>query len=263
MPAPRLLLPKEHGAYGQVAFPLVTALVAGGPSSAGVLLVVAVVAGFLAHEPATIVLGQRGSRATRELRASAIRWLAGTAAIAAAASLAAVITTDSATRWSLAVPALPAVVLALAMVKGREKSWYGETAAALAFAGAAVPVTMAAGTTMAVALTVAIPFALLFTATTLAVRVVILRVRGGGNPGAAAATRRATLTLCATAAAVIGVVTTSGWLAPWLLIATAPGLLTASIVAAWPPSALRLRTLGWSLVAVSVITALIVVVATA
>ena len=256
----RLLLPREHGAYGQVAFPLVTALVAGGPSTSGVLLAVAVVAGFLAHEPAAIVLGQRGSRATRELRASAIRWLCWTGAVGIAASLAAVTLTDSTIRWSFAVPAIPALLLAVAMVNGREKSWYGETAAALAFAGAAVPVMTAAGAPIAVAWTVAIPFALLFTTTTLAVRVVILRVRSGGDPHAAVATRRATLTICATAAVLIGVVTTRGWLAPSLLSATAPGLLTASIVAARPPSPARLRRLGWSLVAVSTLTALILVV---
>jgi hypothetical protein len=256
------LFPREHGAYGQVAFPLVTALVVAGPSIAAVLLVVAIVAGFLAHEPAAIVLGQRGSRASQGLRVSARRWLSVTLATGSATSVAALTIMDSTTRWSLAVPALPALLLAVAMVNGREKSWYGETAAALAFAGGAVPVTMAAGAPIEVAWTVAIPFALLFTTTTLAVRVVILRVRGGGDPGAAAATRRATLTLCVAAAALIGVVTMGGWLAPSLLIATAPGLLTASIVAARPPSPTRLRTLGWSLVTVSTLTALIVVIAT-
>jgi hypothetical protein len=227
-----------------------------------VLLVVAIVAGFLAHEPAAIALGQRGSRATRELRVSAIRWLCWTAAIGTAAGLAAVMITDSAIRWSLAIPAIPALLLAGAMVNGREKSWYGEVAAALAFAGGAVPVTLAAGAPMAVAWTVAIPFALLFTTTTLAVRVVILRVRGGGDLRAAAATRRATLIACAAAATVIGVVTTGGWLAPSVLMATAPGLVTASLVAARPPLPIRLRTLGWSLVAVSTLTALLVVIAT-
>src|SRR5262245_48837869 len=256
------LLPKEHGAYGQLAFPLVTALIAGGPSTAGALLAVASVAGFLAHEPAAIALGQRGARATRERRVSAMRWLRWTGAVGVASGVAALMLTDSTIRWSFVVPAIPAWLLAIAMVKGRERSWYGETAAAFAFAGVAVPITMAAGAPVAVAWTVAIPFALLFTTTTLAVRVVILRVRGGGDPGAAAATRRATFTICATAAALIGVVTTQGWFAPSLLIATAPGLLTASLVAVRPPSPIRLRTLGWSLVAVSTLTALIVLVST-
>jgi hypothetical protein len=89
---------------------------------------------------------------------------------------------DHAARWSVVVPAIPAAVLIVAMVNGREKSWFGEAAAALAFAGVSVPIAMAAGASMAVGLAIAIPFALLFTTTTLAVRVVILRVRAGGDP---------------------------------------------------------------------------------
>ena len=68
-------LPKEHGAYGQVAFPLATAFGVAGVSTDGLLLSATVIAGFLAHEPAAIVLGLRGSRAKRELGASAIVWL--------------------------------------------------------------------------------------------------------------------------------------------------------------------------------------------
>lgn len=61
------LWPKEHGAYGQAAFPLLAAFGVAGPSPAGVLLAVAVAAGFLAHEPAVILLGRRGPRARREM----------------------------------------------------------------------------------------------------------------------------------------------------------------------------------------------------
>lgn len=167
---------------------------------------------------------------------------------------------DPAARWSLLVPAVPAVFLVAFMVSGREKSWYGETAAAFAFAGVAVPVAMAAGASSNAALAVAIPFAVLFITTTLAVRVVILRVRGGGDPRAAAATRRATLTIAAVSGVLMTAVTLAGWLAPPVSIASAPGLLTSALVAARPPSPTRLRALGWTLVAVSTLTAVIVMV---
>ena len=39
-----------------------------------------------------------------------------------------------------------------------------------------------------------------------------------------------------------------------------PGLLTAAVVAVRPPPPSRLRTLGWTLVAISVLTTVIVVV---
>jgi Cu/Ag efflux pump CusA len=48
----KVLLPKEHGAYGQIAFPLATAFAVAGVSAAGLFLCITAVAGFLAHEPA-------------------------------------------------------------------------------------------------------------------------------------------------------------------------------------------------------------------
>ncbi len=253
------MLPREHGAYGQIAFPLIAAYAVAGVSTASLLMTVTVIAGFLAHEPAAIVLGQRGGRVKRELGASATRWLVCCLAVGVAAGLAAVSRLDAVTRWSLAIPAVPAGALMLAMIKGREKSWFGEAAAALAFAGAAVPIALAAGASMDMALAVAIPFALLFTTTTLAVRVVILRVRGGGDPGAAAATQRAALILSGISTLMMGALAMTGWLASSVLIAAAPGLLTGVTVAVRPPAATRLRSLGWSLVAVSTLTTLIVI----
>jgi len=66
-----VLLPKEHGAYGQLALPIVTALSATAVSTPGLFLTASAVAGFLAHEPASILLGLRGSRVKRELRKTA------------------------------------------------------------------------------------------------------------------------------------------------------------------------------------------------
>ena len=251
-------LPREHGAYGQMAFPLVTAFGVAGVSLAGVLLATAVIAAFLAHEPAAVRFGRRGVRAAREYRTAAARWLWACIAIALGAGIGAALILDPSVRWSLGVPAVPALVLIAAMAQGREKSWYGETAAALAFAGAAVPVALAAGAPPQTAWHVAVPFALLFATTTLAVRVVILRVRGGGNPQATAATRRAVLAMSIGALAIIATLAVAGVVSMTMLIAAAPGLATAIVVAARPPSATRLRAVGWSLVTVSTLTAAIV-----
>jgi hypothetical protein len=254
-----VLLPKEHGAYGQIAFPLATSFLIAGVSVAGLLLATALVAAFLAHEPAAVVLGQRGPRARRELGASAIRWLAGSLTVLVAAGLAAAILMEPSTRWSLLVPAIPAALLVVAMLGGREKSWYGETAASTAFAGAAVPVMLAARAPLHAAATVAITFALLFVTSSLAVRVVILRVRGGGDPAAAAAVQRAALVISVGACLVIAGLTTAGRIAPPLLVSCAPGLLTAAVVAIRPPSPSRLRQVGWGLIAVSTLTALLLI----
>ena len=253
------MLPKEHGAYGQIAFPLLTAFVVAGVSGAGLLIATAVGAGFVAHEPAAVLLGWRGGRARRELRPRAIRWLACAMAIAVTAGVAALLSMDASARWSVAVPLGPALLLAIATCGGHEKSWHGETAASLAFAGAAVPVALAASASVGTSAAIAIPFASLFVASTLAVRVVILRARGGGNARATLATRRAALSVVAGAATALGAAVATGLLQASILIAATPGLLTAAVVATCPLQPRRLRTLGWTLIAVSLFTASIVV----
>lgn len=253
------LLPKEHGAYGQIAFPLIAAFAVAGSSGAGLLCAGAVVAGFLAHEPALVVLGQRGPRAKRELWHSARRWLGCCVLLGAAAGLGALLTIDPSARWSISVPLLPAVLLAVAAARGEEKSWYGETAAALAFSGAAVPVSMAAGVSPSRAAAVAVPFALLFVSSMLAVRVVILRVRRGGDPRATSITRRAAVSLMVGGSAALGLMSAAGLVPASVMAAAAPGLVTAAAIAVYPPAPTRLRTLGWTLVAISALTAAIVV----
>ena len=156
-------------------------------------------------------------------------------------------------------PAVPAIALAVATARGIEKSWYGETAAALAFSGAAVPISMAGGVSASTAASVAIPFALLFVSSTLAVRVVILRVRGGGDPTAAALTRRAALCVAIGGALGLALMWEKNLVQATVIAAAAPGLFTATIIAVRPPSPAHLRWVGWTLVAVSVLTTALVV----
>ena len=153
---------------------------------------------------------------------------------------------------------MPALALAIAMLRNREKTWYGETAAALAFSGVAVPMMLATGAPVARAVAVALPFALLFV-TTLAVRVVILRVRGGGDPAASAATRRATLMLAVCSTMLLALATSRAIVAPSLLVSAMPGLLGASVLAWRPPSPTQLRRVGWTLVSLSLLTCVLVV----
>ncbi len=251
--------PREHGAYGQLSFPLVAALAVAGPSAGGLVMTLAVVTGFLAHEPAAVLLGHRGPRARREHGGAATRWLTSCLLAGATAAGVAFWVMPPAARVSIAIPAVPAIVLAAAMLRNREKSWYGEGAAALAFSGAAVPVARAAGASLDTALAVAIPFALLFLTSTLAIRVVILRVRGGGDPRAAAATRRAALAVSIGAALLLVFAARAGLLASSIIVSTAPGLVAAATLALRPPLPTKLRQVGWTLVSVSVLTMLLVV----
>jgi hypothetical protein len=254
------MLPREHGAYGQLAFPLLTAFAVSGITGASLLTALAAIAVFLAHEPLLVLLGNRGVRAHHTGRHRAGLWLIATLVLATAAGIIAIDQAAASVRWTFAIPLLPGVALLVAAIRNREKTWAGETSAAVAFASVAVPMCAAAGAQPQVGAAVAVPFALLFIASTLAVRAIILRTRGGGDPVAARHTRNATLVvagigaLMTMSAANAGAVTWGGF------TAVVPGLLFATAIALFPPRATRLRTVGWTLVGLSLLTSAILIV---
>ena len=104
----RALLPKEHGAYGQLAFPAVTACASSGVTAATLLLIGAIVGGFLAHEPILILSGRRGERVRVAQRAFALPWLVSLIALTVLAGGAALILMPAPLRWSVAAPVVPA-----------------------------------------------------------------------------------------------------------------------------------------------------------
>lgn len=255
------MLPREHGAYGQLAFPLATALVVAGVTSPSVLIALSAVAGFLAHEPLLVVLGRRGARARRDHGSRAVIWLLTTATIAVAAGGVALWLAPASSRWSFLVPLLPTALLAAAVASNREKTAAGEITAAIAFSSVAVPVCLAAGTALSTALSIAIAFASLFAGSTLGVRIVILKVRGGGDPRQVRTARRLLfiLMVCVSVGLVMAALSA---VLPWTtLLAISPGLLVASALALRPPAPTRLRTVGWTLISTSTAAALILIAA--
>ena len=97
------MLPKEHGAYGQLLFPLVTAAAMGRPTLAAVALIITATAIFLSHEPLLVLAGSRGPRARRDDGARARRWLTAVATIALIAGLTALRSMANGSRWTLLV----------------------------------------------------------------------------------------------------------------------------------------------------------------
>ena len=107
------MIPHEHGAWGQLAMPLLTALAIGRPSASAFLLALGVVLAFVAHEPLLVLLGQRGRRVAEEEGPRAQRWLAGTIGLAAAAGLSGLALAPGPARAALALPALLAAMVAV------------------------------------------------------------------------------------------------------------------------------------------------------
>lgn len=245
-----VLLPREHGAYGQLAFPLLTALFVTGATPAALWCVLAIVTAFLLHEPALILLGHRGGRTRRELGPRAQLAVMALGSLVLGSGSLSMMLAPPHTRWAFAVPAVPALVVVFTIVTNREKSTGGELAVAVALSLAAVPVAVCAGATPETAVTIAAVFTVLFAASVLAVRSVVLGVRSGGNPRAVAASRAA---IRAGSVVAVGALwSLGGQPSRWIPVAAvAPALLFALAVTVAPPSPTRLRALGWSIVAAS------------
>ena len=245
--------PKEHGAYGQLLFPLVTALGIGRPTTPALLLSAAALLAFVAHEPFLVLIGQRGARAARERRARAGVWF-GVAASAAAASVAAALAIAPAdVRLALMVPVALAAMLLVVILARREHTGGGEILTALTLSSLALPVGLAARASPMAATTSAVVFGAVFVSGTIGVRAVIAHTRrppaSGVRAGAVVLAVGALVLLWRIASS--GVVASS---APW---AALPVCALAVRLAAAPPSAQRLRTVGWALVATTAASAIV------
>jgi hypothetical protein len=198
-----------------------------------------------------VLLGQRGARAARERRAAATAWLAAFAMLAAACGAAAIATAPSGGRAALTVPVALAVALAIVIVRGGEHTIAGEVLSALALSSIAYPIGVLSHASARASLTCAAAFAATFVVGVVCVHGVIgftrhPPARRARAAGAVAAIGAVVLTASLASSRVLEIV------APW---AIAPAVIAGLGLMQWPPSARRLRAVGWTLVATSTLTA--------
>ena len=199
------MFPKEHGAYGQLLFPIATALLIARPTAAALAIAGAAVAAFLLHEWLLVTISGRSL---------------------------------------------------LTGVKRLEHTLAGELVSSVILAWVAWPVARAGGSSAYAATACAAAFGCGFTAATVCVRAVIAAHRAP-----AIGTRAAAF------------LTSAGlWIALWSLArsgaisiaapsAAFPMCLAACVLVLRPPSVRHLRRLGWTLVAVTGLCALVLKVA--
>lgn len=234
--------PREHGTYGELGFPLLSALLVSQPTVASWLLAFAAVCFFLLHEPLLILRGARGERRRSQAGPVALRrvWLlfllgvagSGTAFLLGSAQL----------RYAMLLPAgLGGTVLLLAL-RDRERGLGQQLLAAAALVSPALPVAIAGGRTQREALSLALLWLLAFILTTTTVRGVAHRTRDNG-----AQLRQAAFSLCLILAAVTAF-TRAGLLPNWLALCLLPTALPVLYLVLRPPSARHMRVVGWSLV---------------
>ncbi len=238
------LIPREHGAYGQLAFPLLAALGSGFPTAPAILLVIAFLAAFVAHEPLLVLLGQRGERARREQRDDAIRTLVWTGATATADAVIATVFMPPGLRWTVPVPGAFALAALPMILQKRQKTATGEMHVALTLASCALPVGVAAGASAQEAAGCWFVLTLGFWAATLAVRGTIALQRREPT----ALLRFGAMLLALGSPFIATLMSRRFGLHPMLWLSTLPLSLAAIVLAAIPPSARRLRPVGWLLV---------------
>lgn len=239
----RSLAPKEHGALGQLALPLVTALAQGRLSPPGLLFALSAALAFVAHEPLLVLLGHRGPRAFEEDFARARRLLTLLGLLALFAAALALVLAPPAARLAALVPLALAAGLAPLIARRAEKTLAGELLAACALSASAFPVALANSLALPSALGTLGAFCFGFAASTVAVRGVIARQKGYEEPTREALAAVTVLfCLCALCPRPLGPQVLHGG----LLVACAWSVQLAR------PHPRQLQRLGWLLVIASV-----------
>lgn len=246
---PRSLLPKEHGAYGQLGLPLVTAIALGRPTLSAVALAVAFVAAFIAHESLLVLVGQRGGRAKREDGERALHQLSSLLLLAATGVVIACVKGPWPVVMALALPAALALAMVPVIAARRERSAVGEVLAAVALSSTALPVGLASGASLLAALTAAAVWSLGFAVVTVVIRGVLAFSRGRADARLGARAIPAAALLAGSVA-----LAAAGSVAAGLAAGVAPLCVLAMVLAAAPPPARHIKAVGWGVVAAGVAT---------
>jgi len=257
----RKMVPREHGAYAELLFPIVSVLLGGAPTTSTWLLAIGAVGAFLANEPLLVLFGQRGTRMQREESDRAKRALLVFSLVALGAGIAGLVLAPTQVQYTIVVPLLLGVTLVMLAIQGLERSMFGEGLAAATLSSIAIPLGLSAGLGRTVTLSVAILWLTTSLLGTAAVRLTVARTKAKTDEDLRrVAFKRGILILVSSLAILVGVVGLSGSRDGLSILAAAmPVALVVLAVAALRPTARRLRLMGWSLVAANLCSLIAVV----
>jgi len=261
MATERRMIPREHGAYAELLFPLVTVFLGGLPTTATWLLAMGAIAAFLANEPLLVLVGQRGTRMKRAEGDRAKRALLVFTLFALAAGLSGLALAPRGAQVSVVLPLLLGGTLIMLAIQGLERSMFGEALAAATLSSVAVPLGLSAGLELTAALSVALIWAVAALLGTAVVRLTVARTKAK-TPSElrVVGIKRATLIVVCLVVIAIGVAAPYGEQAGlWVLAAAVPVAFTVLVIAALRPTARRLRLMGWSLVGANLLSLIAVV----
>lgn len=259
--AQRKMVPREHGAYAELLFPIVTVFLGGSPTAATWLLAVGAIACFLANEPLLVLFGQRGNRTKREESDRAKRALLIFLLLALGAGVSGLLLTTAAVQYAVAVPLVLGAALVMLAIQGLERSMAGEALAAATLSSIAIPLGLSAGFGLGTALAVALIWLVTSLLGTAVVRLTVARTKAKTDEDIARVRfKRVALVVVCLAVIAVGVAAPYGSrVALWVLAAAVPVAVVVLVVAILQPTARRLRLMGWSLVAANLCSLIAVV----
>jgi len=257
------MVPREHGAYAELLFPMVTVFLGGSPTTATWLLSIGAIACFLANEPILVLFGQRGNRMKRDESDHAKRALLVFGLVAAGAGIAGLLLAPPGTQYTVAIPLVLGVGLVLLAIQGLERSMAGEALAAAALSSTAIPLGLSAGWHATEALAVFLIWLVTSLLGTSVVRLTVARTKAKTDEelNRVRLKRALLIAICVAIIAIGGAALAGsrGW--PLVLAAALPMAVAVLVIAILQPTARRLRLLGWSLVAANMLTLIAVVTA--
>jgi hypothetical protein len=249
--SPISLWPKEHGAYVQLALPLLAAWLLGAPRLDAFLLGVAAFVAFVAHEPLMLMTGRRGERKRDATRGRAERRLVWLAAVAAALGGFAFGLTVPVARVAIAGPACLGAIAVLLAATGRERSLLGEVWVTASLTSVSLPVALASGLGLERSITMVLVWAAGFAVATVAARGVLFQKKDRGRGLRLAIVWAVLLAVACLALTAFGIVD------PWIALAPLPFAAAATLIAMRPPSPKRMHALGFALVAAGLLSLLL------
>lgn len=244
------LLPREYGAYAEVAFPLLTALALGSSSAACWLLVMATVTVFLAHEPVLVLAGERGPRARAETGSRAGRAAVFWLTVASMTGALGWWSAPATARLALLLPLSLGALLVPLILGHRERTMTGELLVGLVFSSALIPVALAGGVSPRTAVIASAVWATVFSLATFTVRAVIASGKQSPRSHRQSA---AALWLSITVIVAAILLPMKDALPALAAAAVVPSALVALVCCILEVHPRHLRRMGWSLVAGDVV----------
>ena len=247
----KALLPREHGAYFELGFPVLSGLTVAAPTMASVAIATSAVALFLAHEPLAVLSGLRGRRLQEQAGADARTVFGTLVTVGAVVGLAGLWMAGSAAQRAALIPLVLTGALAPWIIRRQQKSIAAELMVVAVFASLVLPLGAAGGMDPRVTRIVAAVWFASYVPGTVAVHA--LKLYHKGRP-TASAMRGAGIVVSLAVIAAAARAAAGGWVPLLAAAAVLPPALAAGTLSVRPVHPRNLKRVGWSLVGTSTVT---------